>query len=595
MLLWILRTNSAKKVSVTQLLPPPMRRFGQAQFLPPLALALTFVAWLGLAPWRPILAGDDFGFYDSVVRTLLEGRPIVSDWLAPATVGLTLPATMLTWLVGDLWFGSMLTMGLFGALGLVALWGVLRGLALPPARIALTLLILGFCPIYLGKWTRFESCLPSVSLLLTALALMVRVFSPQANAAPFGWRYSLVAGFCIAWAIAIRQNHVVMILACILGLLVLPALRQRVRLLITWTLPAALLFIAIRFGVPLSFAQRTATLDLVSAQFSVVSYGVALLRAVGFSAGMALLLVLLIAPQTIFRMVRHMSRRDWIIGLISSGLLLFYATTQRTLAWFSPNTDILALQLVHPLLWIAIVLIGSLCWWPVVTSPLRSITPWIGGVLLLMAIGYLLLVAAWGYWEYYLLEPIVLLMLLLLIPTTDDTNRSTTHVGQPARPYRFAQQAWFMLIVIYVLLAWNMQWMSNDMQVTQLQVVEHAFRDRIAIPADIEQAPFGLLGWSLFPQQVLRWPAKHQGFSLAFWELQSRNPTVSFRWGCADRTLDPSHDQLLRSGIVRVGWQPQCWSLVKHTGTVQATTLITDHRYLPLTTVEWQQFLAQNR
>ena len=290
-------------------------------------------------PWRPILSGDDFGFYDSVVRTITERRPIVSDWLAPATVGLTVPAAGMTWLVGDLWVGSMAIMGIFGLLGLAALWYLLRGLEIQPAKIALTILILGFFPIYLGKWTRFESCLPSVSLLLTALALIVRIFRPDSRPARPAWLYSLAAGLCIAWAIAIRQNHVIVMLACSLGLLVMPSLRQplrqRVLLLIAWALPTAITFVALRLGVPLSFAQRTATLYMVSAHFSVLGYLAALLRAVSFAAGMAALMVLMIAPRTIIGIVQRMTRISWGIGLASTGALLLYAA-QRP-GWLTPT------------------------------------------------------------------------------------------------------------------------------------------------------------------------------------------------------------------------------------------------------------------
>src|SRR3978361_2118556 len=113
------------------------RGFFHSQQLPACALVLTVIAWIGLAPWRPILSGDDWGFYDSVTRTIAQGRPIVSDWLAPATVGLTVPAAGMAWLTGDLWIGSMALMGVFGVLGLAALWLLLRTLDVPPARIAL--------------------------------------------------------------------------------------------------------------------------------------------------------------------------------------------------------------------------------------------------------------------------------------------------------------------------------------------------------------------------------------------------------------------------------------------------------------------------
>jgi len=579
-----------------QLLPTQLRGLFRGQFLPALALALTAIAWIGLSPWRPILSGDDFGFYDSVVRTITEGRPIVSDWLAPATVGLTVPAASMTWLVGDLWVGSMAIMGIFGLLGLAALWFLLRGLEIQPARIALAILILGFFPIYLGKWTRFESCLPSVSLLLTALALIVRVFRPGSRPARQAWLYSLAAGLCIAWAITIRQNHIIVVLACSLGLLVLPSLRQplrkRVLLLISFVLPTVIAFIALRLGVPLSFAQRTATLYMVSAHFSVLGYLAALLRAVSFASGMAALMALMIAPRTIIGIVQRMTRLSWVIGLASIGALLLYAA-QRP-GWLAPDTDILALLLVRQNLLIAIVLLGSLCWWPIVTSTLRSADPWISGGLLLMVAGYLVLVAIWGYWEYYLLEPILLLVIGLLMHASDTANRATIGSGQPGRQHRprASRMAWVAIVAIYVLLSWNMQLMSNDAQATQLQVIEHAFRDQIAIPADTDQAPFGLLGWSLFPYQVSHWSDSRQGFSLAFWELQSRDPAVAFRWGCADSGIEHARDRILRSGTAQLGWQQQCWSLVRHVGNARTITAITDYRYLPLTSLEWQQLLA---
>jgi hypothetical protein len=575
--------------TMTYRLPTQLRDFIRGQILPALALALAVGAWIGLTPWRPILAGDDFGYYDSVVRTLTEGRPIVSDWLSPTTVGLTVPAAGMTWLVGDLWAGSMATMGLFGVLGLAALWLLLHELHLPPARIALTMLVVGFFPVYIGKWTRFESSLPSVSLLLAALALFVRVLKARSSTQRPAWLVCLAAGLCIAWAIAIRQNHAVVVLVGALGLLVTPGLRRRALLLMAWTLPTAIALIALRVAVPPSFAQRTATLSQVIDHFSALSYLAALFRAVCFASGMATLVVLMIAPGTIVGMIRQMTRRSWLIGLTSSGTLLLYAA-QRP-GWLRLNTDILAFQLVQHSLLIAIVLLGALSWWPVLTGALRSVSLRYSCGLLLMVVGYLVLVAAWGYWEYYFLEPTVLLTIMLLLRPSDEASRAPT-----ARPQqlRAGRMAWVAAIAIYVALSWNIQRMSNDAQVTQLRVIEYAFRDRIAIPADIDQAPFGLLGWNLFPHQVTRWSASRQGFSLAFWELQSRDPAVSFRWGCPDSAVDREREEILRAGTAQVGWQQQCWSLVEHAGGTRPTPLSAERRYLPLTVSEWQQLLAAN-
>ena len=473
---------------------PAVRGFLHSPLLPALALALTIIGWIGLAPWRPILAGDDWGFYDSVTRTIIHGRPIVSDWLAPATVGLTLPAAGMTLLVGDLWGGSMLVMGIFGLVGLVALWFLLRALAVRPTRIALTILVLGFFPIYLGKWTRFESCLPSVSLFVSALALLIPIYLPTGRETRREFLYSLGAGVCIAWAIAIRQNHVVIIPVGALGILLMPGLRQRALLLIAWALPAVVTIIALRLGVPLSFAQRTATFDMVSAHFSVVGYLAALLRALCFSSGMALLIALLIVPGTIIIIVRQITRLGLIIGACSMSILLTFAARHQ--GWLAPDTDILALMLVRHTLLALTTILGGLFWWPIITRALRSPTTWLASGLLLMVAGYLGLVAAWGYWEYYLFEPILLLVIVLLLPTSDRTESSAYQLAPPSQSQlaRAGRLDWLTILAVYVILSWNIQRMSNDTQATQLQVLEQAFRDRITVPADTDQIPFGLLG-----------------------------------------------------------------------------------------------------
>jgi hypothetical protein len=68
---------------------------------PPAALAGAALLWLLLQPWRPGLVTDDWAYFDSVVLTVQAGRPVVSDYLGPTTVGLTVPVALAAGATGD--------------------------------------------------------------------------------------------------------------------------------------------------------------------------------------------------------------------------------------------------------------------------------------------------------------------------------------------------------------------------------------------------------------------------------------------------------------------------------------------------------------
>jgi hypothetical protein len=530
-----------------------------------------------------MLAGDDWGFYDSVVLTIIHGRPVVSDWLSPSTVGLSIPAAWLSLVVGNVWLGSMAVVGVFGTLGLAGFWSLLRSLNIAPNHIALALLVLGFFPIYLGKWSRFESSVPALSLLLVALALLVRSFLSFPKGQRRSFLYLFAASVCIAWAITIRQNHWVAVVVGAAGVWLIPPPKYRVIRLAIWMSAPVVALGYLRVGVEPSFSQSTATYFKLIETFSVARNLTTLVRGLFFSAGVAFLMLVLVSPGAAIEQLRGLSRLRWSMGAVGlAGLVIYLVLSQQSLRWLAPATDVFLLSRSTPVM-IATVVLGSLVWCSFLPGRATSGRLWMHQGLLLMSGGYLVLMAGWGYWEYYALEPIVLLFVTAL------------PVGQ--RPScidsRFGRATVLIGLLVYAAVSWYGQRVSNDLQTAQLQIIESAFRDGTTRPGDIGGAPFGLAAWNVFPYQVRQWQTQRTGNPLAFWELLSKSPAFVFRWRCSNDRVVSKDDRVVRAGIARIGFRDQCWILLQKLQAEGDPRLLSiPHRYLPLTSAEWQSYLA---
>lgn len=277
------------------------------------AVALAILAWLLLAPWRPILAGDDWGFYNSVLLTIRNGWPTVSDWLNPATIGLTVPATWAVQLTGQLWLGSLLVIGGFGVAALLG-WARLLAVLGVAERRPRAILVLAFFPIFLGKWVRFESALPGLALLLWALVLLLAATSASPGERRGRWQV-LGASLLLSWALLIRQNHgLALLIGGLLLIVGVPWRRWPARLL-GWAVAPALALLFLTVGQTPSFAQRFVTHYNLVLNLSSMLYLDNLARAVATVAGLTLLLALLVQPRATLAHLARRGRRTWLAGL----------------------------------------------------------------------------------------------------------------------------------------------------------------------------------------------------------------------------------------------------------------------------------------
>lgn len=539
--------------------------------------------WLGLLPWRPNLAGDDFGYYESVIATIAEGRVMLSDWLNPFSVGLTIPAAVFTSATGDIWLGCMLTVGLFGLVGGAALFTLLGELGVSRSAAATATFGWMFLPIWLSKWTHFESSVPATSLMITALWCLVRGSRPQISCLRADWPWLLGGAVATAWAISIRQNHVILIGA---GAMVswTTHLDRRGTRVVLWCLVPLMVFALLQFRLPKTYAMEH-MLDWRLSQLTLESYLANFLRGLAFSAGAAFVMMALSIPATTkdwFR--RRHGASVWVGGLTVLTILVSAAVVGKA-GWIAPATDILLLQRLWPVS-VGVVLIGAWLWPEFAFSNSRGNFINRSTILILAAIGYLLLTAVWGYWEYYYLETTLLLWCSVLTKERPSVVHSAL---------RFPLVISRLLVLGVLGGSWFGQRLALDEQSQRLQIFEQAFRQGIATPAESSGMHFGLSGWNLFQSYAERWGKSRVGNPLGFWE--NRPTEVYFRWEPVESGRLAPEDVPLLQGQATVGFRPVAWTLFRRA--VARPNSVADmsapaHRPVPLSRAEWDGYLRHN-
>jgi hypothetical protein len=541
------------------------------------AILMTAI-WIGLEPWRPMLAGDDFGYFESVLLTLSRGRVVLSDWLNPFSVGLTVPAAAVTSWVGDIWLGCMLTVGAFGLLGAGALRALLHELGLSRTNATMATLVWVLLPVWLAKWTRFESSVPAASLMILGLWLLLRGSRADGSRLGTDWLWLVGGSVAAAWSISIRQNHVILTAFGAIGLLRAPNLDRRTLRLVLWTGLPLLTFFALQFGLPKTYAMEY-MLEWRLSQLSLWGYLANLGRGLAFSAGCAGLLVALTAPGSAWAGLKRLSGgRLWLGSATCLGIFTG-AIIAGDPAWIAPATDILLLEKLWPVT-AGLTLAGAIIWPVFWTSERDGAFSGRGSSFCLAAFGYLILTSIWGYWEYYYLESSLLLWCAGLVGAPIGETR-TAPLPRSTLPT--------LLVLGLVATSWLGQRLATDEQAARLQIFEQAFRQGVFAPSECSGMHLGLSGWNLFPAYAERWKTSKTGNPLAFWE--NRTTPVYFRWRDANAGRLAAGDRVVLEGAARIGYRRMPWTIFRRAGPpVSGQLTVPTHRRLPLTRSEWHEY-----
>lgn len=413
------------------------------------------LAWL--APSRLVLLGDDFGYVDSVAETIRTHRWTTSDWLEPLNLPLTAISAGLFALTAN-FYVSTLGFNLLLALAALVLLEINLRASLPEARVRWpVVLAVVLSPVWLHKAVEFTGVPFGLVCLLAAWHCWRR-----------GWR---LAFFLLVLLGALNRQSALCLLAWPLATLV-QQLRNRAPLdrglmaggvLVAGVAGAALVL------APPTWARQLSQADLLrnfSAAAFFANVVLAVVVLVGWRAWVGLLQGCP-AGET-FRRNRAKPWPSLAVIVAGAGLI---GTGSARLLCETPGWEAYSLGLV--------MLAAVLAWLHDWDRPLPLETA--------LYLGAFILLVSWRgrWWDYYFLEP----MLVLLLAT----------VGKPRVGVAVAPR-----VLATVGLGLGLLGLPGFKQrMTELEAktvaYEGALRRGELRVTELSDAPFGYLGWKLFP------------------------------------------------------------------------------------------------
>ncbi|MBL9202711.1 MAG: hypothetical protein JNL39_19515 [Opitutaceae bacterium] len=421
------------------------------------------LAWLW--PRSVLLRGDDFGYVEAAAAAIRGQWPPISDWLEPFNLVLPALAAAVFSIGGSFYAATLGVVAVLAALNYFLLRRWLRP-TLPAGGLGeAALAALALLPVALNKTIEFTGVPLSWAFMLAAL---------------LAWRARAAGWFFAAVVVGVlnRQSAV-----CLLALpLCAAALRWRrgerpePRWLAGLALAAAAIGLIV-VAMPVNFA-RGLTAQRMAATAPLAAAGAALLAA-GFAGGIAAAWTLLRGESAGMATRDSLSKHPW-FPLVWLGGGATALTAGVDLACETP-----ALARFSGLL-----IAGAFGLSAAVPRALGRVAP----EALAAAALYAALVSWRGvWWDYYVCD----LALLLALP------RTTAEVPPESR--KLAAGAALALaafaVVWLVPLRWQLRWAEGSGRAH-----ERALRAGTLTVTEISQAPFGQLGWKLFPALVAQGP-----------------------------------------------------------------------------------------
>ncbi len=418
------------------------------------AVAIFAVVVVALLPGRVIVRGDDFGYVESVVATLRQGRWRPSEWLEPFNLPLPLLSAGVQAVTGNFWLATMGVCAALAGLNLVLLRVWLR-----PTDVVgeVAVLAVALFPVWLNKAVEFTGVPLGVALLLGALIAWRR--------GGRAWFFALVL-----LGVANRQNAV-----CLLALPAVALVRTwRTGRRIDWVLAAGSMIVvattlALARWIPATFAR-----DIAAArwreEFSVMA----------LAANLALGVIVLAALHAGWAAWRgeslgaawreNLARPAWPLVLTLAGAWIVLGEAVQL------RCELPGAETAGPVIVVGATFIGA--WfgrwrtWP----PAEAV---------ICALAYVGLVAWRGqWWDYYFLEP----ALVLAWP------RATPAGATVAR-----RAPWFVAALLATAGVYAVV-LGGYLRRAEAKTVayENALRARTLAITEASDAPFGFLGWKLF-------------------------------------------------------------------------------------------------
>lgn len=542
----------------------------------------TGLAMFALLPQGVVVVNDDFGYLRSVLETAERGRPWTDDWLAPWSASLSILSALVFKLSGSFRLATQgLQCVLWGVLGF-ALTRLLQRRQFPAWGAAPITLSLCLIPTVLWKGAEFSA----LALYLPCLVLAIDA------AANRRWKPFAV---CAGLALASRQSALAWFAIPVVGLgqsLWSPRgtrLRQGAGPMLACTAGAAV-WIVCRLGMNQTHAQRFVSAEMWPS-FQIAS------AAMRFGFGLAVALVCMGAANALAWLFRK-SPAGWSGGSPARFVWRGLLPAAVIAVFFLVNPDA-GVQREHDLYhgaagyfhlatWCALAGFGWL------VAPVRVDVRLICGALAAAVLASVRMAS----WDYYWIDTAFLAFFSVLVPPAE---REPSHPAPPA----VAQTGWRLRLaaalgVIVLLLAPAMAWVDRTKQIlddcrAREVILEQSLRAGEISPTDLSVAPFGFIGWHLYPYFITT-PEGATGYIGSFRDYLRPGGLAWETRGADNPDPLPDPESVVRTGVFPIGWsRAKHQFILRRRPESSASLLEIDFNHyrrekFPLDDAEWRQW-----
>jgi hypothetical protein len=427
-----------------------------------------WLPWIGFAaalvyvwPRSVIPRSDDFGYLESVVNAIRGEWFAGSQWLEPFNLVLPVISAALYQLTASFYTATVGLIGIVALANFVLLWRWLRPVVSLDWTGALAVLAVAIGPVSLNKTVEFTGV-------------------------PLGWTFFL--GALLAWRARAAGLFFCLVLLGFLNrqsivcLLLLPCVheswrwRRGERVEVRWIaglVVTSAAVVAVMTGMPRNFARTLTALH--GSETSVLPRLSQALLGLGLLGGLAALWALLRGERPV--RVGRADLQKWgpVIAWLALGVITVLIGVE--LRCETPHLARLA----------PLVVVGAFGLSAAMPRALLGVEP----AMLAAALFYGALVAWRGvWWDYYLCEAALLL-----------AARRADVMAPVSRPVSGITAVALLLIGAVWLfpLRWQLRWAER-----QVVAYEPALREGRLAVSEISEAPFGYLGWKVFPAFVAR-------------------------------------------------------------------------------------------
>lgn len=533
-----------------------------------------------LLPRGIVVLNDDFGYLKSVVETIQHHRPWTDDWLEPWSASLSSLSASL-FLATHSFYSA--TSGLQAVLATVSCWTLcflLKWRGLPAtAAAAVAIAVLSF-PTFLWKTLEYTGMILYLPCFLLAIL--------AAESRRWGLFFLVFAA-----ALANRQSALTWLVLPAYAFLraVIVAVEQRDR---KWLGPAAVLigggtwFFVLVLTMNRTHAREIMTGDMLDRLNALTALKHFSAGGLFFflAAGLGAFFLQLFSPNQAFSCRSRRGPAFWMILMIA---VLALVVDERSLALREYA-----------------LLDGRLGWLYIKLLVIISVTIWLSLQFRLRlefavgAVGSLVLVCIRpDVYDYYLSE--VVLFGFLAVDSAPAEGETPNH-NHPIRWRTFALRAAIAAVAVFQLLFLFQFKLTLDRAWAVDSVYEHALRTDRRSPTELSGAPFGYLGWHLFPYY-----AAHEGeTSTRLWgfiDYATNSAQLRSRYdGWLTTSSLLPHEQspndrlaVLADEVHRIGWFFHGRFVLQRIALTAEGKSIRGESNFPLNDAEWIQLIDHDQ